>query len=205
MTKAAHWLSVALHPLFMPLVALWAAFHVDPYVGFFLPQQLRWATLGMVLIMAVLFPLTSVLLLRRAGLVTDLGMSRREERIAPFVMTSIYYAMTYYLMRRSNMDTVVLGLFSGTLVALLATTLITLRWKISVHMVGAGGLVGTLAGIADIHGIPVLPWLAGSILLAGALGTARLLTGEHDQAQVYAGGALGFLSVYGCLALGLAL
>lgn len=205
MKQAAHTLSVLLHPLFMPLAAMWVAFRVDPHVGFFMPPQARLITFGMVFLMGVLFPLTSMFLLRRAGLISSLEMPHREERTAPFVMTLIYYAMTYYLLRQARLDPVVLGLFTGTLLALAATTLITLRWKISVHLVGIGGVVGTVAGIGEVHGMPVVHWLGVTVVLAGALGTARLLTGSHHPAQVYAGGALGFLATYGCIAMGFAL
>lgn len=201
--QAAHAISVLLHPLFMPVLALWVAMHLDPHLSYFLPAQARLFTLGMVSMMSVLFPLISMLLLRRAGLISSLEMPLRQERIAPFVMTLIYYGMTYYLLRQTRLDGTVLALFSGAMLALIITTVITMRWKISVHMVGIGGVVGTIAGIAEVHGTPMLFWLACSIVAAGLLGTARLLTGSHVPAQVYAGGVLGFLCTYGCIALGL--
>ena len=187
----------------MPVLALWAAMQLDPHLSYFLPAQARWFTLGMVAIMGVVFPLTSMLLLRRAGLISSLEMPHRQERIAPFVMTLIYYSMTYYLLQQTRLDGTVLDLFTGATLALLFTTLITTRWKISVHLVGIGGLVGTIAGIAEVHAMPMMFWLACSIVLAGLLGTARLLAGSHVPAQVYAGGALGFVCTYGCIALGL--
>lgn len=201
--QAAHAISILLHPLFMPVLALWAAMQLDPHLSYFLSAKAQWFTLGMVTMMGVVFPLTSMLLLRRAGLITSLEMPHRQERIAPFVMTLIYYGMTYYLLRQTRLDGTVLGLFSGAMLALLFTTFITMRWKISVHLVGIGGLVGTIAGIAELHSMPMLFWLACSIVLAGLLGTARLLTGSHVPAQVYAGGVLGFVCTYGCIALGL--
>lgn len=201
--QAAHAISVLLHPLFMPVLALWAAMHLDPHLSYFLPAQARLFTLGMVTMMSVLFPLFSMLLLRRAGLISSLEMPHREERIAPFVMTLIYYGMTYYLLRQTRLDGTVMALFSGAMLALIITTLITMRWKISVHLVGIGGVVGTIAGIGEVHGTPLLFWLACSIVLAGLLGTSRLITGSHVPAQVYAGGVLGFGCTYGCIALGL--
>lgn len=173
---------------------------LDPHLSYFLPPQARWFTLGMVMVMSVLFPLISLLLLRRAGFISSLEMPSRQERIAPFVLVLIYYGMTYYMLRQTRLDGAVLALFSGAMIALSITTVITLRWKISVHLVGVGGLVGTVAGISEIYGDALLFWLAFSIVLAGLLGTARLMTGSHYPAQVYAGGVLGFLCTYSCLA-----
>ena len=86
--------------------------------------------------------------------------------------------------------------------ALALTTVITLRWKISAHMVGIGGTAGTVLAIASIHAIPLLPMLAGIILLAGLLGSARLLTSDHTQGQVLAGALLGALCTYFPVVLG---
>ena len=204
MKQAAHALSVLLHPLFMPLISLWLVMRVDPHLAFFLPEQARWMVLLMVAVMTVAFPLTSTLLLMRAGIVGDLRMPGRRERLAPFVMTLIYQAMAYYLLRQSPLHPAVLALFTGAMVALALTTLITPYWKISVHMVGGGGLVGALWGLSHLHGLDLLPVLALAVALAGALGTARLLSSDHDQLQVHAGFALGFVCTYGCVSFGLA-
>lgn len=200
MKESARAISVLLHPILMPVLALWAAMQLDPHLSYFLPPHARLFTLGMVSVMSVIFPLISMLLLRRAGVISSLEMPTREERIVPFVLVLIYYGMTYYMLRQTRLDGAVLALYSGAILALLLTTLITFRWKISVHLVGVGGLIGTVAGISEMNGEGLLFWMAISILLAGLLATARLLTGSHVPAQVYAGGVLGFLCTYGCLA-----
>lgn len=188
-------LSYALHPLLMPTITLWLALELDSHLGYFLNEQARWVVLGMVGLMTIAFPLTSALLLMRAGLVSSLEMPRREERIAPFVMTLLYYGMTWYLLSRTPLHPMALALLGGAVIALLLTTLITLRWKVSAHMVGIGGLLGALTGLSMAHGLPMLHVIAAGIVLSGALGTARLLTSDHRPAQIYVGGAVGFASV----------
>ncbi len=199
--SAARWLSVLLHPLFMPVITLWLAFRFDPHLAFFLPEEARWIILGMVALMTIAFPITSALLLLRAGLISSLHMPGRMERIAPYVMTMVYFAMTWYLLRRSGLHPAVQGLIIGALVALALTTLITLRWKISAHMVGIGGAIGALAGLAALHALPMLPPIAVLIVLAGALASARLLSSDHTPAQVYSGTLLGGTCTYVCVQL----
>jgi hypothetical protein len=41
--------------------------------------------------------------------------------------------------------------------------------------------------------------LAALIALAGLVATARLLSSDHTQAQVLAGGVLGFISTWTCI------
>jgi hypothetical protein len=190
-------LSYALHPLLMPLLTLWLALELDAHLGYFLDDQARWLLLAMVGLMTVAFPLTSALLLRRAGLITSLEMPRRSERIAPYAMTLLYYGMTWYLLARSPLHPLALALFSGAVLALLMATLITLRWKVSAHMIGIGGCLGAVAALDLMHRLGAFLPLCLLVVVTGALGTARLLTSDHTPAQVYVGALLGFACVFG--------
>ena len=199
MFSIAHFLSIFLHPLFMPVYTLGLALWLDPHLGYFLDLRTRLIVLGMVTLMTVAFPITSVLLLIRSGLVSGLQMPNRKERIAPYCMTLVYYGMTWFLLARTPLHPLVQSLMIGAALALVLTTLITLRWKISAHMVGIGGALGALLALGFIHQLAFVVPIAGAIILAGALGTARLLTSDHTPAQVYAGFVLGAGCVAGCV------
>jgi hypothetical protein len=188
-------LSYLLHPLLMPTITLWLALRIDPHLAYFIAPQDQWKVLMMVALMTIGFPLASALLLMRAGLVSSLEMPTRRERIAPYGMSLMYYGMTAYLLARTPLHPMALALFIGAALALLLTTLITLRWKISAHMVGIGGLVGALVALSTGHGVQAFALICAAVVAAGALGTARLLSSDHSPAQVYAGAALGFGSV----------
>jgi hypothetical protein len=202
MKRAAYGVSVLLHPLFMPLYTVWLAMRTDPLVAFLLPEEARTLTLAMVALMTIAFPLTSTLLLKRAGLIHDLELPTREERLGPYMMTLVYYVMGWYLLSRAPLDPAVSRMFIGAAVALGITSVITLRWKISAHMVGIGGLIGALAGLNTIHGPHLFPVIVIAVLLAGLLGTARLLSSDHTQGQVLTGALLGVACTYASVVLG---
>lgn len=192
-------LSIVLHPLLLPVYTVALLLHADPRMGWFLSDELRWMLLGMVALMTVAFPLTSTLLMMRSGLVSRLDMPTARERIAPYTITLLYYGFTWYLLTEFPLHPAIGRFFIGTFMALLFTLLITLRWKISAHMVGIGGLLGTLVALGW-YTVPFLfPWVVAIIMLCGLLGTARLLSGQHTHAQVYAGGALGFACLFAAL------
>jgi len=199
MRPLAHALSILLHPLLMPVLTLGLAFTLDPHLSYFIEPSSQLVILAMVGMMTVVFPLLSIALLWRSGLVSGVTLPLREERTAPYVMTLFYHGMAYYLLRRSELDPATFSLVIGGMVALLATLLINLRWKISAHMVGIGGLLGALSSLLVQHGTIAPLELAPFILVAGALGTARLLVSDHSPAQIYAGGAVGFLSTFVCI------
>lgn len=191
MAFSARLLSYLLHPLLMPMLALWVLLELDPHIGFFIPSRNRWLLLGTLAVMTVVFPITSVLLMRRAGLITSLELPRREERIAPYLMTLLYVGMALYLLYRTPIHPIAFALFVGILIAIVLSTVITIRWKISAHMVGIGGLVGALFAVQFAHGVDVFIPVVLGILIAGALGTARLLCSDHSPAQIYSGALLG--------------
>lgn len=205
MRALANALSVLLHPLWMPTLSLAVCVLIDPYIRFRYTLEGLYLTGAMVFAMTAVFPLTSALLMRRSGLVSDLTMPHRVERILAYLVTLLYYVMCYYLIRRTTEDQVVLGLFFGAACCLLLVLLITLRWKISAHMAGAGGLIGAVLSVMAADGQRA-PWLLCALfVLVGALGTARLITGSHTPAQVYAGAVLGCACVYASVTLGLSI
>jgi len=199
---AAHSLSVLLHPVFMPLLTMVTAFWLDPHLSFFIPLPLKLITYGMVLVLTVLFPITSALLLLKSGAISNLAMPERKERIIPLLTTLFYTGMCLYLLHRTMHHPATYALFTGVLLALVLTLSITLVWKIGAHMVGIGGAVGTFTGLLALHDPFPFIVVAAVIILAGALGTARLLASDHTPGQVHAGAALGFLCTYGFVVSG---
>ncbi len=200
MRPAARLLSYALHPVLMPALTLGLALRLDMHLGYFMAEEAQWTLLGMVALMTIAFPITSALLLKRAGALGSLHMPARAERIAPFTLTLLYLAMTWYLLHKLPLHPLLLALFGGAVLALALTTLITLRWKISAHMVGMGGCLGAIVALNLVHGLGAFLPICALALLTGALGTARLLISDHTPMQVYAGAAVGSASVIAAIA-----
>jgi len=196
MRKAAHTLSLLLHPVWMPTLAIGIAFAIDPHLTFIFDRHGEWIIIGMIFIMTAIFPIMSTLMIWRNGAISELAMPVRRERILPFLLSLIYFCMAYYLLRRMPNVATTLALFSGCMVGLAATILITLGWKISAHMVGIGGLVGVIFSLMLIHGAQAPVLLGALFLIAGALGTARLLVTDHTPAQIYVGGLLGLFCTF---------
>lgn len=198
MRTVANVLSVVLHPLWMPTLLILLCFRIDPFLSYGFATNGLLIVYGMVFCMTAVFPLSSAFLMHRTGMVSDITMPLRQERIPAYFTTLLYYGMCYYLLRRTGMQSLMLGIFFGACLALLLVLLITVRWKISAHMVGIGGLVGAVLAttVADGTRTPIL--LALLFVVAGALGTARLVATDHTSAQVYAGALLGCGCVFMC-------
>lgn len=87
----------------------------------------------------------------------------------------------------------------GCTFVILVAEIITFFWKISLHTIGMGGLLGFfLEMMLHMQGTTIFsilfPFL---VIIAGLVGTSRLYLNAHTPAQVYAGYAVGFLATGG--------
>ena len=73
---------------------------------------------------------------------------------------------------------------------------VNMRWKISMHSAGAGGIIGSLMAYASIFGFNPVWWLCGAILLDGLVMTSRMLLRQHTLGQVLGGSAVGIVCGY---------
>lgn len=82
----------------------------------------------------------------------------------------------------------------------LVCALISIKWKISLHMSAMGALAGTLLAVAFRFNINLQLFLSLVFLGGGLAGWARLRLNAHTPAQVYAGYlggvALAFFMIY---------
>lgn len=79
-------------------------------------------------------------------------------------------------------------------------TLVNLKIKISTHVASSGLLVGGLLSYSFIFHFNPVFWLSVSILLAGMLGSARIIVKQHTLTEVLGGFIVGlFCGITGIL------
>lgn len=142
----------------------------------------------------------SYLLITR-GYIKSFEMQKRQERIIPFVSNLILLMVAYYIMRQIPLPKIFYLLILGAAAAVSIAIFINIKWKISIHMIGIGGIVGTLYGMSTFLLIDLRIPILISVLIAGLLGTARLTRGAHYPLQVYAGFFVGFFCEYFLLSI----
>ena len=69
--------------------------------------------------------------------------------------------------------------------------IVNVWWKISMHSAGAGGVIGALVAYSVLFMFNPVWWLCVTVLISGAVGTARMLLRQHSLAQVVAGTLVG--------------
>ncbi len=196
MRKFSSLVSYLLHPLLMPLYCMVLIFFNPNYLSIAVRPRLQILIYIIVFITTFLMPSLSALFLIYRGNVQSLQMERREERTMPFLITSIYFIICYYLIRQLPIPVMLSSVIRGAVLSTVLALLINFRWKISIHMVGIGGAAGMLLALSRFIYADYSLHLIIIFLVAGILGSARIYSGGHSPAQVYAGFCTGAVIEY---------
>lgn len=188
--------SAILHPLMMPLLAVFIAFKFDWYLSGRLVSDQENIIYLIIAMSTIAFPGLNILLLKWYGVVSSLSMPIRKERSAPFISTLFFFGLGYYLLRKGGLPTPVYSIYLGCGLALFVLILINLKWKISVHAAGIAGVVGSTIGLFQIHDFSNFWLIASLIAITGLTLSSRLILNAHTPSQVYAGAVVGFLTTY---------
>jgi hypothetical protein len=84
------------------------------------------------------------------------------------------------------------SIYLGAIYTLVMAMIITIKWKISLHMIGIGGAVGVFLALQFSYG-ELYNTLLMSIFFSGILGYSRFEQKAHNLKQIYSGFMLGFL------------
>ncbi len=196
-------ISYVFSPLAMPLFSVILAFTVDPYLESYFAVESKIAIYSVMALNTFLVPTLLILYLKRLKVISSLDVENRRERFIPFGVTLALYATTYLLLRKSPLPDIVYSMMLATIIALVSAFAITLFWKISIHMTGIGGVIGAMCGLFEMHMFFPSIVLAALILIAGLIGTARLVLNVHTLAQVICGTILGFSAQFLTIKYGL--
>jgi hypothetical protein len=187
-------LSYVLHPLFIPLyiTAFLVYIHPAAFTGFSLMQKKQ--VLLIIALNVVAFPLISVLLLKAVGFIKSVYMPTQKDRIIPYMACGIFFFWAFTVFRQQAHYPLLLTSFLfGIFLASSAGLMANIYYKISMHAIGAGGLIGFMLVVSNTNSMHMSWPLSISILLAGLVCTARLIVSNHSQKDIYTGLIAGFL------------
>jgi membrane-associated phospholipid phosphatase len=191
MKTAAKIISTVFHPLAMPIIGLLIIFNTDSYINYAIPSELKKAILFLVGTSTFIIPLLIAVLLLNRKIIQSLDMETQKERIIPYAVTIIFYIFTLYLLERASVPPIIYNFIIGATLSVMLAFIINIKWKISAHMIGIGGLVGALFCIALLLEVYITPYIIISLLAAGFIGSSRLILKAHTPLQIYTGFAIG--------------
>jgi len=174
-------ISFVFHPMLISLVAFYLLLF-----GMGTIATNAFSVLIVCFIFSNLIPISTVLVLKKMGKISDLDASKKEQRIFPLTLDS---GIAFLILVKINADPLVQGLMFCYMSNTIITILITRYWKISIHAMGVGGPIAAL-------------WVAGfqfpipAFLILIAVSYARVVLKAHTVLQVIAGTLGGLIFTY---------
>ncbi|HBO27261.1 MULTISPECIES: hypothetical protein [Culturomica] len=190
----AQGISYLFHPLLIPLYGLFLIFNSNSVFSL-IPEKVRLYCYGMTFITLFLVPLLSMLVFKKFKLITSFDLELKQERIYPVLVTIFSAFLGFYLIGMVPYTNIVQQLYLVLIIMLSAFSIITMRWKISMHMTAAGAVCGFVSVLGLKYLGDVRPLLMLTLFVSGALATCRLYLKKHNPAQIYAGFFFGLVFV----------
>ncbi|MEP6711066.1 MAG: hypothetical protein ABJA37_01555 [Ferruginibacter sp.] len=193
----AVFISYLFHPVFIPVYAIWFLVFVHPsyFSGFSIGAKKY--TLLIAAYNLVFYPLLSVLLLKAVGFIDSIFLRTKKDRIIPYMACGIFFFWGYTIFKEQSQYPAILASFIfGIFLASSGALLVNIYFKISMHAIGMGGLIGLFIIIANSNTM-LMSWpLSIVLLLGGLVCTARLLISDHQPKDIYTGLCIGLLSQF---------
>jgi hypothetical protein len=193
MKGLAMFISVVFHPLLMATYGCLLIFFVikNTIFDYMTPFDAKWRISIIVFLFSFMFPVLNIFLLYKLKRLPSITLSNQSDRTFPYIMTSIFYFGLFYLLLDVNIWPTVKLFILGGGIAIMIVALVNLKYKISAHMTGIGGMLGALISISYLIKFDLTLFYIIVILIAGMLGAARLFLREHSPSQLYNGFFLG--------------
>ena len=196
---AARALSLLFTPFYLPVVGLTVLFTFS-YLSL-LPWLYKIEVVALVYCFTVLLPTFMIFLYRKCQRWSLIELGRRERRAVPYLISIVCYFSCIYLMQRLYIPRFMGSIVVAALIVQIVCAIINNWWKISTHTAAIGGVGGALLAFADIFGYNPIGWLCVVILVAGLLGSSRMILRQHSLQQVLAGFGVGLVCAWGTILL----
>lgn len=191
---SARFISAIFHPLLIPTIGFLFLFNSGFYFSI-LPWALKKYMLLVVFITTCFLPALSIFILS-INSKFDINMEKNTDRTLALIISAISYYIGYLFLKRLPSFPIYNILLIGSVLVHVILLPISMRWKISIHSAAIGGLIGGVLALAfRLQENPAII-LSTLILIAGLVGTARLVLSKHTNAQIYAGFSIGFLTLF---------
>lgn len=196
-------ISLLFHPFLFPTYGALLILGLNPnifdYYGDGFRRDVVWV--GIVFVLTFVFPVIWILMMRGLEMINSLKMETSRERIIPYVASMTFYLWTAWTLK-SNVHMKIEGnqflfyMMVGASISMAVAFFMNAFSNISLRTVGAGGIVGLLLILVRFSTYDLRLVFVGAILMAGIIGSARLILKAHTEVEVFSGYLIGFVGQF---------
>ena len=193
--KLSKFISFAFHPILMPTYAILLLFVSFPLFSEFMSIKQKIQIIKLAVVFTFLLPIFSVVILKKFKIVSSFYMENQKERRWPLLFTLGWFYLLLRLLETLHAHYIIVTLMLGAMLILLISAIISNFWKISLHMLGIGGVLGAFLAIHTLFGGNIF-LIITLLFCAGLVGFARVNEDAHTLKQVYLGFLVGFCTEF---------
>lgn len=185
-TRLSRALSWLLHPFVVPLYVLGFMLLTDGFLSR-LPASIKSYLAWIVVLYAAIVPMLSIAFMRGLGLLKNFGLHSQRSRLLPLLVGAISYVLCAITLSDVAVATIIRKFVLAAACCEVLALIVTPFWKISLHLICTGGVTAVFT-LLSVAGAGQHFWaLVATILLSGALASARLHLGAHNPSQIAVG------------------
>ena len=188
---AARVMSMVFTPFYLPILGLMALFFLS-YLNQYLTSY-KLLVLAIVYFFTILLPTLLIHLYRNYHGWSLIELGTRERRVVPYVISILCYFVCVYLMQQMHIPYFIRSIVISALIIQIICALINVWWKISTHTAAIGGVAGALFVFSEVFRFNPTWWFCVVLILAGLLGSSRMILRQHTLPQVVVGFLVGFI------------
>lgn len=179
--------SYIFHPL---LLIIWVCFYLlyineTVFLGDVSFERLK--VLLRVLGTSVFLPMVTVLLLKGLGFIDSIQLRTQKERIIPYVACITFFFWSYYVSKKLEDPLELRAFLLALFICASASLLINNYIKVSMHAMGAGGLLCLFIILLFTNKLDESASLVAAIVTAGLICTSRFIASDHKSYEIYIG------------------
>ncbi|MBS1773184.1 MAG: hypothetical protein JST82_09995 [Bacteroidetes bacterium] len=189
----AHVVSWIFHPVFMPTLLAYLLYVLAPSNFIGIDTKHFGKFILIIANITLLYPLLTSFLLKRLGFIQSIYMHDPKDRTIPLIATMIFYFWAYWVFRNTESPFILRTMLLGNFWGVIMVFLINIFYKISMHTSAIGGFAGIMIVLLIVNPVNMMMPFFLSLLIAGMVGTARMLLNTHKQFEIWMGYTLGII------------
>lgn len=191
----ARTLSIVFHPLFIPVYLCWLIVRTQSYLFSSFTEWEKTIFVARFGVMYIFFPLVSVLLMKALKFISSIHLKTQRDRIIPYVVCMIYYWWMWYVLHNQPVPDEFVQLSLAIFLASIGGLFANISMKVSMHAMAAGIMAAFVMKLGLSQDLNFGFYISGSILLTGAICTARFIDSDHTPKEIYVGLFIGVIAL----------
>ncbi len=209
MRPIAHIISFIFHPLLIPSYLFLFLYQIDPMllddqinalrhqsdINPFVAQHFPATVFSIIMIVSFFFPVFAIFLMVKLGFVNNFYMLERRERILPLIAVSFFFFLNFYMVKNYfYLNHQATTAYFGAWLSVSIAFLFTLFYRVSLHAVGIGAMIGIALMTIQFSSFNLLVPIVLIIAIAGLVGWSRLKLDAHIPVELYSGYTIGLFA-----------